>query len=51
MLKRLIASAILICTHVIAVDWKLDIPPRYQWNANNGYCGEVAFISVGLYYG
>jgi hypothetical protein len=27
------------------------IPPRLQWNANNGYCGEVVFISAGLYYG
>jgi hypothetical protein len=28
-----------------------SIPPRLQWNENNGYCGEVAFISAGLYYG
>lgn len=28
-----------------------DIPPRSQWNENFGYCGEVAFISAGLYYG
>lgn len=28
-----------------------NIPPRYQWNANNGYCGEVSLISAGLYYG
>lgn len=28
-----------------------DIPPRYQWNANYGYCGEVSMISAGLYYG
>jgi len=28
-----------------------DIPPRLQWNANNGYCGEVSFINAGLYYG
>ena len=28
-----------------------DIPPRTQWNANYGYCGEVAMISAGLYYG
>lgn len=27
------------------------IPPRLQWNANFGYCGEVSFISAGLYYG
>ncbi len=27
------------------------IPPRLQWKANWGYCGEVSFISAGLYYG
>ena len=27
------------------------IPPRIQWNSNFGYCGEVSFISAGLYYG
>ena len=32
--------------------WKRnDIPPRYQWNHNYGYCGEVSMISAGLYYG
>ncbi|MBY0573632.1 MAG: hypothetical protein K2P84_08120 [Undibacterium sp.] len=29
----------------------LAIPPRHQWNGNYGYCGEVAFISAGLYFG
>ena len=28
-----------------------DIPPRLQWDANYGYCGETSFISAGLYYG
>lgn len=28
-----------------------DLPPRLQWNTNFGYCGEVAFITAGLYYG
>ena len=31
--------------------WKNDIPPRFQWDNNSGYCGEVSFISAGLYYG
>ena len=31
--------------------WRNDIPPRYQWNHNYGYCGEVSMISAGLYYG
>ena len=29
----------------------LPIPSRLQWNGNYGYCGEVSFISAGLYYG
>lgn len=28
-----------------------DIPPRLQWNGNDGYFGEVSLISAGLYYG
>lgn len=28
-----------------------NIPPRYQWDSNKGYCGEVSLISAGLYYG
>jgi len=27
------------------------LPPRIQWNANYGYCGESSFISAGLFYG
>lgn len=30
---------------------KNNIPPRHQWEANYGYCGEVSLISAGLYYG
>jgi hypothetical protein len=26
----------------------LNIPPRLQWNENQGYCGEVSLISAGL---
>ena len=29
----------------------IEIPPRHQWNANYGYCGETCFISAGMYYG
>lgn len=29
----------------------LDIPPRDQWDANSGYCGETSFISAGMYFG
>lgn len=34
-----------------SVSVRNDIPPRLQWNANFGYCGETSFISAGLYYG
>jgi hypothetical protein len=27
----------------------LDIPPRLQWENNNGYCGETAIQSFGTY--
>ncbi len=30
---------------------KNDIPPRLEWNANFGYCGEIGLISAGLFYG
>jgi len=29
----------------------MNIPPRLQWTANYGYCGEVSLISAGLYFG
>jgi len=38
---------------VPAVSYRVNnpIPPRTQWNANYGYCGETSFISAGLNYG
>jgi hypothetical protein len=29
----------------------LNMPLRYQWNTNQGYCGEVCFITAGLMLG
>lgn len=29
----------------------LDLPPRKQWEANFGYCGELSFIIAGLHFG
>jgi len=29
----------------------LDLPPRLQWEANFGYCGELSFIIAGLHFG
>ncbi|MGI9197375.1 MAG: hypothetical protein ACR2KE_07920, partial [Candidatus Nanopelagicales bacterium] len=29
----------------------IDMTPRLQWNANDGYCGETSFISAGMRYG
>ncbi len=28
-----------------------NVPPRYQWDGNEGYCGEVSLISASLFYG
>jgi hypothetical protein len=30
---------------------QLDIPPRAQWDNNNGYCGECSIQQCALYYG
>ena len=27
------------------------LTPRFQWNANSGYCGETSFISAGMNFG
>ena len=29
----------------------LPIPPRLQWDDNNGYCGETSIQQIALYYG
>ncbi|MGY2162108.1 hypothetical protein HX799_07840 [Pseudomonas tolaasii] len=47
----LLLPAVLWAQDSAAARLKNDIPPRLQWTANYGYCGEVAFISAGLYYG
>ena len=30
---------------------KNDLPPRIEWDENNGYCGETSYIVAGLYFG
>jgi len=30
---------------------QLDIPPRLQWDNNNGYCGECSIQQIALFYG
>ena len=42
---------LLSCSMATNYEIALDIPPRYQWNGNCGYCGEVSLISAGLFYG
>jgi hypothetical protein len=27
---------------------EIDLPPRYQWGANGGYCGETSFVTAAL---
>lgn len=51
-LALIAALAIMACSDPAgAAVHRNDIPPRLQWEANGGYCGEVSFISAGLYYG
>ena len=45
------ATAAVPETPVTRYSSDLGIAPRLQWNANYGYCGEVSFISAGMYYG
>lgn len=54
MIRRfLLAGVILGLASAFGAEEKrvLDIPPRLQWDANYGYCGETSLISAGLYYG
>jgi hypothetical protein len=45
-------AALLLATGLAeAQNSRNAIPPRLQWEANGGYCGEVSLISAGLYYG
>lgn len=54
---RLARSVLLIGAFAVATAFaadrthRNDIPPRHQWEAYGGYCGETSFISAGLYYG
>lgn len=49
----LAASAALAQSVHIATTYTTNqgVAPRLQWNANDGYCGEVSFISAGLRFG
>jgi hypothetical protein len=46
-----INSRIGVVPPVATAQTNLQINPRFQWGVNYGYCGEVSFISAGLYYG
>ena len=46
-----ITSRIGVVPPVATAQSNLQINPRFQWGVNYGYCGEVSFISAGLYYG
>jgi hypothetical protein len=49
-LARLAAAAVLVGEWAQA-SAQLDIPPRRQWDNNNGYCGECSIQQAALYYG
>lgn len=49
--RCLFASLLISVANATASAHRNPIPPRLQWEANGGYCGEVSLISAGLYYG
>ena len=57
--SRKFATALLVAASLplhaaetaLTANQSLPMPPRLQWNANDGYCGETSFISAGLYFG
>ncbi len=50
-ISRCIASTVLLTSLSAAASVQLDIPPRAQWDENNGYCGECSIQQAALYYG
>jgi hypothetical protein len=42
------ATALLNNGFQFSVNGMQDIPSRYQWTENNGYCGETSLINAGL---
>lgn len=46
-----LATAMETCSATHRQERSLAIPPRLQWEENFGYCGEVSFVSAGLYFG
>jgi len=40
-----------LLAHSVAGSAQLDIPPRRQWDNNNGYCGEASIQQAALYFG
>ncbi|HEY8899603.1 MAG TPA: hypothetical protein VIM61_04270 [Chthoniobacterales bacterium] len=49
--RCLLALLLLSAASAPAGEHRNAIPPRLQWEANGGYCGEVSLISAGLYFG
>jgi hypothetical protein len=51
---RLFVLLLVVLLHCVACAkyvYDSNMPPRLQWLANDGYCGEVSTISAGLKYG
>lgn len=43
--------SVVILQNLALPSWSIELPPRKQWNANGGYCGETSLISAGMSFG
>ncbi len=48
---RLLTATWLLSSLSAAASVLHDIPPRTQWDDNNGYCGECSIQSIALFFG
>ncbi|MBX7067141.1 MAG: hypothetical protein K1X28_07915 [Parachlamydiales bacterium] len=46
-----ILTSVIFSFTLFANTQRNDVPARFQWFTNSGYCGETSLISAGLYYG
>lgn len=52
MVRKFPAILSVVIFRILALSaWSIDLPPRKQWNANGGYCGEASLISAGMHFG
>lgn len=50
-LSLLALGSISMIAGIVNDNHEVNVPLRYQWNENNGYCGECCTIAAGLKFG